>query len=118
MSTGKNPEAPLELKWIEEPSNQLTRPKSDEFDVFESRSLSQVFLKKTKENMFVPIGLLATTACLTMGLVNLRRGDSKKQQLFMRGRVGFQAFTLAAMTIGAVYTGRSRFTNNESAKTN
>lgn len=80
----------------------------DEFELVDKRTFLNVVLKKSEENVFVPLGLLATVTCLTLGLINMRQGNSAKQQLYMRGRVGFQAFTLAAMTIGVGLTGRKR----------
>lgn len=100
--------SPKELRWIEEPNRPLLRPPSEEFDMVDHKTFSNTILKKSKENIFVPLGLIATTACLTMGLVNMRRGNSAKQQIYMRGRIGFQAFTLAAMTIGVALTSRQR----------
>lgn len=96
----------LDLKWIEE--QPLPLKPIDEFEMVGQRSFSSTILKKTKENIFVPLGLLATTACLTMGLLNMRRGNSRNQQIFMRGRVFFQAFTFAAMTIGVLLTAKKR----------
>lgn len=93
-----------DLRWIEDDAIVRQRPVIDEFPVIGQRSVSSHVLNKMKENIFVPLGLIATTACLTMGLVNLKRGNSAKQQMFMRGRVGFQLFTLAAMALGVFIT--------------
>lgn len=95
----KNIEA---LQWIDEPVNTSIKPELEDFALHQQRTITNTVLKKARENVFVPLGLVATTACLTLGLINLKSGNSKRQQLFMRGRVGFQAFTLAAMTIGMV----------------
>lgn len=93
------------LKWIdEEPQRHTHRPPVGEFETIGENTLKTILFKKTKENIFVPLGLIATVTCLTMGLISFRKGDSKRQQLFMRGRIGFQAFTLAAMTIGMFLT--------------
>ena len=108
MSNSKD--SPTELKWIEDAEATLTRP-PEEFELLETKTFSNTVLKKSRENIFVPLGLLATAACLTLGLVNMTKGNSKKQQFYMRGRIGFQAFTLAAMTIGVYLTGRSHGAN-------
>lgn len=91
---------PKDLRWIDEEPKKITteRPEFDEFELVGNKSFSKNVLQKCQDNLLVPIGLLATVACLTMGLVSFRRGNSRNQQLFMRGRVGFQAFTLFAMT--------------------
>lgn len=100
--------ASVDLEWIEEPSQTPVRPELEEFELHKTRTIGNTVLKKAQENLLVPIGLLATTACLTMGLINMRKGNSEKQQLFMRGRIGFQAFTLAAMTLGMYLTQKNR----------
>ena len=94
-----------ELKWIEEEAH-AKRPPIDEFPLVGQRTFKTTILKKVGDNIFVPLGLLATTACLTLGLVNMKRGDSQRQQLFMRGRVLFQGLTIAAMTITLLMTAR------------
>lgn len=91
-----------ELKWIEDDALPRTPP-MEEFPPNRSK-ISKSFVRRMADNVFVPLGLIATTVCLTMGLVNMSRGNSAKQQLFMRGRVGFQAFTIAAMCIGVAFT--------------
>lgn len=48
-------------------------------------------------------GCLSTVAALVVGLYNFNRGDSKKQQLMMRARVGAQGFTVAALLGGVFY---------------
>lgn len=55
---------------------------------------------KTKKEPFIPIGFFATCGFLTMGLRSMGRNDTSKQQFFMRGRVGAQAFTVAAFAYG------------------
>lgn len=109
MADAKN--ALEELKWIEDKSlNQ--RP---EFEDSSTSTLdrSGILWKKLTENMLVPIGLAATTACLTLGLISMNRGDTRRQQLFMRGRVGFQLFTFVTMVATVALTGRKRGRRNE-----
>ncbi|CAG2165169.1 unnamed protein product, partial [Oppiella nova] len=50
------------------------------------------------------LGICATTFCLTYGLIAMRRGDSRKQQLMMRGRVLAQGFTVMALLSGIMYS--------------
>lgn len=91
--------------WIEDDGKELpTRLESDDFKAYEPRSFKTTIVKRLSENMLVPIGLIATTACLTFGLINLSRGDSRRQQFYMRGRVLFQSLTFLAMTSGALLT--------------
>ncbi|KAI1290258.1 HIG1 domain family member 2A [Halotydeus destructor] len=67
--------------------------------------------RKTREEPMVPIGVAATTACLTMGLFAMKRGDSKRQQFFMRGRVFAQVFTIVAITGGLLHNLSKKGTN-------
>lgn len=96
-----------ELKWIEDEASPY-RPPIDEFPLIGQRTVGNTILKKMSENMLVPIGLAATVACLTMGLISMNRGDSRKQQIFMRGRVGFQCLTFIAMASTIALTARKR----------
>lgn len=105
-----------ELKWIDDEAIVRQRPVIDEFPIVGQRSVSEHVLKKMGENILVPLGLLATTACLTMGLVSLKRGNSARQQVFMRGRVGFQLFTLVTMTLGVYLTTKSSRKSKETKK--
>lgn len=91
-----------ELKWIED-DTLPRKPPMEEFTPIRSTT-KKSFVRRMADNVFVPFGLVATTVCLTMGLINMSRGNSAKQQFFMRGRVAFQAFTLAAMCIGVAFT--------------
>ena len=93
------------LKWIDDAPLPINRP-PEEFELIgQRRNFKDAIIKKSRENLLVPVGLLATTACLTLGLVNLKRGNSRNQQFFMRGRVGAQAFTFVAMAVGLLLTG-------------
>lgn len=107
-----------ELRWIEDENIPKDKPDFDQFELIDQRSFKEHVLDKCSENIIVPMGLIATTACLSMGLLNMRRGNSHKQQLFMRGRVGFQAVTLVAMAIGMYVAdkNRSRKHRNQAAK--
>lgn len=60
-------------------------------------------LRKCGEEPLVPLGALATTAFLTAGFRAFIRGEANKAQVFMRGRVVAQGFTVAAMCVGAFF---------------
>lgn len=105
--TAKLDSAAVGLKWIDEPAEN--RPPIDPMPLIgEERSFEKAVVSKLKENLLVPFGLLATTACLTMGLYNMKQGDVQKQQMYMRGRVGFQAFTFVAMVSTIYLANRKR----------
>ncbi|KAG2456164.1 HIG1 domain family member 2A, mitochondrial [Polypterus senegalus] len=58
------------------------------------------FLRKTKENPFVPVGCLATAAALTYGLIAFKKGKTRQSQLLMRTRIAAQGFTVVAILVG------------------
>ncbi|XP_075223840.1 HIG1 domain family member 2A, mitochondrial-like [Lycorma delicatula] len=66
------------------------------------------FYRKFKENPFVPLGALATSACLGLGLWHLKGSRSDKQQIYMRGRVLAQSFTIAAFVVGTAFFASKR----------
>ncbi|KAH9524645.1 HIG1 domain member 2A [Bulinus truncatus] len=75
-------------------------PPPDPFYVQEG--LKEKLIAKTKENPFVPLGVLFTTVVLGIGISSMRSGDGRKAQLMMRLRVGGQAFAVLAL-LGGVY---------------
>ncbi|KAG5852975.1 HIG1 domain family member 2A, mitochondrial [Anguilla rostrata] len=62
------------------------------------------FIRKTKENPFVPIGCLGTAGALTYGLIAFKHGKTRQSQLLMRARIFAQGFTVAAIVVGVVAT--------------
>ncbi|KAE8614951.1 hypothetical protein XENTR_v10008363 [Xenopus tropicalis] len=62
------------------------------------------FIRKVKENPFVPIGCLATAGALTYGLISFKQGKTQQSQLLMRTRILAQGFTVAAIMFGVVMT--------------
>lgn len=58
------------------------------------------FTKRLMDNLITPVCLLATAGCLSLGLFNMYKGDSAKQQFYMRGRVACQGAALVTMLIG------------------
>ncbi|XP_071566835.1 HIG1 domain family member 2A, mitochondrial [Temnothorax nylanderi] len=88
-----------ELDWV--------KVREDLDSSYVTETIWQKAKRKTKENPLVPIGALATTAALTVGLVSFVRGKEKMQQYMMRARVGAQAFTIVCMIVGFVMIPRS-----------
>lgn len=62
------------------------------------------FIRKSKENPFVPIGCLGTAAALTYGLIAFKQGNTRHSQLLMRTRILAQGFTIAAILVGVAVT--------------
>uniref|UniRef100_A0A9J7ZBQ1 HIG1 domain-containing protein n=1 Tax=Cyprinus carpio carpio TaxID=630221 RepID=A0A9J7ZBQ1_CYPCA len=62
------------------------------------------FIRKTKENPFVPIGCLGTAGALIYGLSAFRRGKTRQSQLLMRARIFAQGFTVVAIIVGVATT--------------
>ncbi|KAM4678075.1 HIG1 domain family member 2A, mitochondrial [Discoglossus pictus] len=62
------------------------------------------FIRKVKENPFVPIGCLATAGALTYGLISFKQGKTRQSQLLMRSRILAQGFTVAAIMVGVFMT--------------
>ncbi|XP_041050522.1 HIG1 domain family member 2A, mitochondrial [Cetorhinus maximus] len=78
----------------------LARPKEEGF--------RDKFIRKTKENPFVPIGMLGTAGALTYGLIAFKHGKTRQSQLLMRARIFAQGFTVAAILVGVVATAMKR----------
>ncbi|XP_030379827.1 HIG1 domain family member 2A, mitochondrial [Scaptodrosophila lebanonensis] len=85
-----------ELDWI-----QL---RQDLGPVVEVETTKEKMQRKIKENPLVPLGCLATTAALTVGLYNFRTGNRQMSQLMMRTRIAAQGFTVLALIVGVVMT--------------
>lgn len=66
------------------------------------------FVRKTKENPLVPIGLVATVAILVNGVRQMTRGDRAKSQSMMRARVVAQGLTVAALVGGILWSARKK----------
>ena len=56
--------------------------------------------------MSLHLGMLATTAALTYGLINFRQGNQKMSQMMMRARVGAQGLTIVAVIGGLFVSGQ------------
>ncbi|KAJ7326351.1 hypoxia induced protein conserved region-domain-containing protein, partial [Mycena albidolilacea] len=59
------------------------------------------FGRKCRENPYVPIGGALTVVNLVMAVLNLARGESRRMNLWLRGRVAMQGLTIVALLIGA-----------------
>ncbi|XP_053180011.1 HIG1 domain family member 2A, mitochondrial [Scomber japonicus] len=71
---------------------------------FRDETLKEKFLRKTKENPFVPIGCLGTAGALIYGLRAFHQGKTRQSQLSMRGRIFAQGFTVVAIIVGVFAT--------------
>ncbi|XP_061112186.1 HIG1 domain family member 1A, mitochondrial [Conger conger] len=70
------------------------------FDEHESK-----FMRKAKENPFVPAGMAGFFAIVGYGLYRLKtRGDTKMSIHLIHMRVAAQGFVVGAMTIGVIYS--------------
>ncbi|MEQ2273234.1 HIG1 domain member 2A [Xenotaenia resolanae] len=67
-------------------------------------SFKEKFLRKTKENPFVPIGCLGTAGALMYGLRAFHQGKTRQSQMLMRGRIFAQGFTVVAIIFGIFAT--------------
>lgn len=70
-------------------------------------SFQDKFIRKTRQNPLVPLGLLATISALTYGLWQMKTGDRKMSQRMMRWRVYAQSFTVLALIGGMLVQARS-----------
>ncbi|KAI7810259.1 HIG1 domain family member 1A, mitochondrial [Triplophysa rosa] len=63
------------------------------------------FIRKAKENPFVPIGMAGFFSIVAYRLFKLKsRGDMKMSVHLIHMRVAAQGFVVGAMTLGVVYT--------------
>ncbi|KAG5842148.1 hypothetical protein ANANG_G00174580 [Anguilla anguilla] len=63
------------------------------------------FMRKAKENPFVPAGMAGFFAIVGYGLYRLKsRGDTKMSVHLIHMRVAAQGFVVGAMTIGVIYS--------------
>ncbi|XP_028815517.1 HIG1 domain family member 2A, mitochondrial [Denticeps clupeoides] len=62
------------------------------------------FIRKTKENPFVPAGCLGTAGALLYGLRAFKQGKTRHSQLSMRARIFAQGFTVVAIIVGVATT--------------
>jgi len=93
-----------ELEWVQL-NKTLSKLKKIDGDGHAETSKER-FIRKVKQNPFIPIGALGTAGCLVMGLVSFIRKDSQRSQMLMRGRIASQGFTVIAVCIGVVISAK------------
>lgn len=63
------------------------------------------FMRKAKENPFVPVGMAGFFAIVGYRLMKMRsRGDTKMSLHLIHMRVAAQGFVVGAMTVGVLYS--------------
>lgn len=63
------------------------------------------FLRKAKENPFVPVGMAGFIAIVGYRLFKMKsRGDTKLSVHLIHMRVAAQGFVVGAMTVGVLYS--------------
>ncbi|XP_071348045.1 HIG1 domain family member 1A, mitochondrial [Trachinotus anak] len=63
------------------------------------------FMRKAKENPFVPVGIAGFFAIVGYRLLKMKsRGDTKMSVHLIHMRVAAQGFVVGAMTVGVLYT--------------
>ncbi|KAK6178017.1 hypothetical protein SNE40_012861 [Patella caerulea] len=60
------------------------------------------FIRKSKENPFVPMGMGVTTLALSYGLYQMKTGDRQMSQRMMRVRIVAQGATVVALMVGVL----------------
>eukprot|EP00035_Acanthoeca_spectabilis_P021511 m.438654 g.438654 ORF g.438654 m.438654 type:complete len:98 (-) comp18268_c0_seq1:197-490(-) len=74
-------------------------PYVSDFQDRQPETVGEKTRRKFMGNPFIPIGLVATGACLAGGLLAFRAGKQKLSQNFQRGRVVFQGVTVFAFLV-------------------
>ncbi|GFR32541.1 HIG1 domain family member 2A, mitochondrial [Trichonephila clavata] len=94
------------LEWVE------TFQQINQLEAQEKKGIRERMINKIKSNPFVPIGMLATTAALTVGIYSMKTGNKRRSQLMMRARIFAQGFTVAALLLGIVVASKTKPTEN------
>ncbi|GFS71288.1 HIG1 domain family member 2A, mitochondrial [Trichonephila clavipes] len=95
-----------ELEWVE------TFQHINQLQAQDKKGIRERMINKIKSNPFVPIGMLATTAALSVGVYSMKTGNKKRSQLMMRTRILAQGFTVAALLLGIVVASKTKPTEN------
>ncbi|XP_071476782.1 HIG1 domain family member 2A, mitochondrial-like [Diadema antillarum] len=93
------PNVPKEVKEPFQYPGELP-PELHDWVPYQQEGFKEKFVKKVKQNPFVPIGCMATAGALTYGLVMFKRGQTGKSQMMMRARVAAQGLTIMAVLVG------------------
>ncbi|XP_030001210.1 HIG1 domain family member 2A, mitochondrial [Sphaeramia orbicularis] len=96
----KPPAGPLPFDFSEPPVIEGFTP----LPRIRAETFKEKFIRKTKENPFVPIGCLGTAGALIYGLRAFYQGKTRQSQLLMRGRIFAQGFTVVAIVVGVFTT--------------
>ncbi|XP_048018825.1 HIG1 domain family member 1A, mitochondrial [Megalobrama amblycephala] len=73
--------------------------------VMEYEDNESKFMRKAKENPFVPIGMAGFFGIVAYRLYKMKsRGDTKMSVHLIHMRVAAQGFVVGAMTLGVVYS--------------
>ncbi|GAA6226380.1 HIG1 domain family member 2A, mitochondrial [Lates japonicus] len=107
MAAAATPAVPEQTPKIPPPGPMTGPPIIEGFNTLprnQDETFKEKLARKTKENPFVPIGCLATAGALTYGLRAFQQGKTKQSQLFMRGRIIAQGFTVVALMVGVLTT--------------
>ncbi|TKS79715.1 HIG1 domain family member 1A, mitochondrial Hypoxia-inducible gene 1 protein [Collichthys lucidus] len=63
------------------------------------------FMRKAKENPFVPVGMAGFLGIVAYRLIKMKsRGDTKMSVHLIHMRVAAQGFVVGAMTVGVLYS--------------
>jgi len=81
-------------------SSKPTEAEYSRHQLYEPESSLEKLKKKCMREPLVPIGVLATTAILVMGLRAFKKGDRERSQAMMRYRVFAQGATILAVAAG------------------
>ncbi|XP_015677015.1 HIG1 domain family member 2A, mitochondrial [Protobothrops mucrosquamatus] len=70
----------------------------------ETERFQSKFMRKFRQNPFVPLGCLGTAGILTYGLICFINNKPKQSQMMMRARVIAQGLTIASLLVGMAVT--------------
>ncbi|KAL7985872.1 HIG1 domain family member 2A, mitochondrial [Crotalus tigris] len=70
----------------------------------EAEHFQSKFIRKFRQNPFVPLGCLGTAGILTYGLICFINNKPKQSQMMMRARVIAQGLTVASLLVGMAVT--------------
>ncbi|KAL5021356.1 hypothetical protein ScPMuIL_000511 [Solemya velum] len=86
----------------------LPPPDDDPGAMYREEGVREKFIRKTKENPAVLVGVAATTYALSYGLWQMKTGNRWKSQKMMRLRIAAQGFTVAALLAGVAFSAKKK----------